>query len=193
MKISPIKLITRKFESFTSKFRIVSEIYNNEGSGNMDIVAWGLIIALFIIAFVGLVYPIIPSVLFLLGGFIVYGLFYGFGELPWWFWVIEILFVALLFVADTVANLVGVKKFGGSKAGMWGSTIGLLVGPFVIPFAGIIAGPFIGAIIGELIVDSTDFKKAVKVGVGSVVGFLTSVATKGVIQVIMITIFFFAI
>lgn len=192
MKISPIKLLKLKFESFTSQFRIVSETLD-KGSGKMDVVAWVLIIALFFIAFVGLVYPIIPSVLFLVGGFVVYGLFYGFGDLPWWFWLIEVLFVALLFAADTVANLVGVKKFGGSKAGMWGSTIGLLVGPFVIPFAGIIAGPFLGAIIGELIVDRSDFSKAVKVGVGSVIGFLTSVVTKGIIQAIMIAIFFFAI
>lgn len=159
----------------------------------LEIVAWLLIGALFIIAFVGLIYPIIPSVLFILGGFIVYGLFFSFSDLPWWFWLIELLFVALLFVADTVANLVGVKKFGGSKAGMWGSTIGLLVGPFVIPFAGIIVGPFLGAIIGELLVDRTDFKKAVKVGVGSVIGFLTSVVTKGALQTIMIIIFFIAI
>ena len=159
----------------------------------MDIIAWVLIIALFIIAFIGLVYPIIPSVIFLLGGFIVYGLFYDFGELPWWFWLIELLFVALLFVADTVSNLIGVKKFGGSKAGMWGSTIGLLIGPFVIPFAGIIAGPFIGAIIGELIVTRSNFQNAIKVGIGSVVGFLTSVVTKGIIQVVMIAIFFIAI
>ncbi|AMO86072.1 hypothetical protein B857_03630 [Solibacillus isronensis B3W22] len=159
----------------------------------MDIIAWTLIIALFIIAFIGLVYPIIPSVLFLLGGFIVYGLFYSFTELPWWFWLIELLFVALLFAADTVSNLIGVKKFGGSKAGMWGSTIGLLIGPFVIPFAGIIAGPFIGAIIGELIVTRSNLQQAIKVGVGSVVGFLTSVVTKGIIQVIMIVLFFIAI
>ena len=159
----------------------------------MDIIAWTLIIALFIIAFIGLVYPIIPSVLFLLGGFIVYGLFYSFTELPWWFWVIELLFVALLFAADTISNLIGVKKFGGSKAGMWGSTIGLLIGPFVIPFAGIIAGPFIGAIVGELIVTRSNIQQAIKVGVGSVVGFLTSVVTKGIIQVIMIVLFFIAI
>ncbi|MGA4517814.1 DUF456 domain-containing protein [Solibacillus silvestris] len=159
----------------------------------MDFIAWTLIIALFIIAFIGLVYPIIPSVLFLLGGFIVYGLFYSFTELPWWFWLIELLFVALLFAADTISNLIGVKKFGGSKAGMWGSTIGLLIGPFVIPFAGIIAGPFIGAIIGELIVTRSNLQQAIKVGVGSVVGFLTSVVTKGIIQVIMIVLFFIAI
>ncbi|MBD8037190.1 MULTISPECIES: DUF456 domain-containing protein [Solibacillus] len=159
----------------------------------MDIIAWVLIIALFVIAFIGLVYPIIPSVIFLLGGFIVYGLFYGFSELPWWFWLIELLFVALLFVADTISNLVGVKKFGGSKAGMWGSTIGLLIGPFVIPFAGIIAGPFIGAVIGELIVTRSNLQQAIQVGIGSVVGFLTSVVTKGIIQVVMIVLFIIAI
>lgn len=159
----------------------------------MDIVAWVIIIVLFVIAFIGLVYPIIPSVLFILGGFITYGLFYSFSNLPWWFWVIELLFVALLFAADTIANIVGVKKFGGSKAGMWGSTIGLLIGPFIIPFAGILVGPFIGAIIGELIVERTTIQQAFKVGVGSVIGFLTSVFTKGIIQTVMIIIFFIAI
>ena len=159
----------------------------------MDIIAWVIIIALFIVAFIGLIYPIIPSVLFLLGGFIAYGLFYSFGDLPWWFWIIEILFVALLFLADTISNLIGVKKFGGSQAGMWGSTIGLIVGPFVIPFAGIIIGPFIGAVLGELIVSRISIQQAMKVGVGSVIGFLTSVITKATIQIIMIIIFFIAI
>mgnify|MGYP003391590053 FL=1 len=77
----------------------------------MDLIAWVVIIALFIIAFIGLVYPIIPSVLFIFAGFIVYGLFFSFADLPWWFWVIEVLFTVLLFAADTVANIIGVKKF----------------------------------------------------------------------------------
>ena len=159
----------------------------------MEIFAWVCISLLFVIAFVGLVYPIIPSVLFIALGYVTYGLFFGFAQLPWWFWVIQGLFVVLLFAADTVANLVGVKKFGGSKAGMWGSTIGLIVGPFVIPFVGIIAGPFIGALIGELVVERKSMQAALKSGVGSVVGFLTSVATKGIIQAVMLIIFFIAI
>ena len=137
----------------------------------MDIIAWILIITCFAIAFIGLIYPIIPSVLFIIGGFIVYGLFYSFSDLPWWFWIIEILLVVLLFGADTVSNLVGVKKFGGSKAGMWGSTIGLLIGPFVIPFAGILIGPFLGAVLAELFVTKSSWEQSLKTGVGSLVGF----------------------
>ena len=164
-----------------------------KGENYMDIVAWILIIAFFAIAFIGLIYPIIPSVIFIIGGFIVYGLFYSFSDLPWWFWVIEILLVVLLFGADTVSNLVGVKKFGGSKAGMWGSTIGLLIGPFVIPFAGILIGPFLGAVLAELFVTKSSWEQSLKTGVGSLIGFLTSIVTKGIVQIGMILLFFIVI
>ncbi|WP_217581504.1 DUF456 domain-containing protein [Lysinibacillus sp. GbtcB16] len=159
----------------------------------MEVVGWILVIACFIISFVGLVYPIIPGVLFLVGGFLLYGLFFSFAELSWWFWVIELLFVVLLFGADTLANAFGIKKFGGSNAGMWGSTIGLLIGPFVIPVAGILLGPFLGAVIAELIVEKRTFSEAVKSGIGSLVGFLTSTIAKAVIQIVMIMVFFIAI
>ncbi|AJK87162.1 DUF456 domain-containing protein [Lysinibacillus fusiformis] len=159
----------------------------------MEVVGWILVIACFIISFVGLVYPIIPGVLFLVGGFLLYGLFFSFAELSWWFWVIELLFVVLLFGADTLANAFGIKKFGGSNAGMWGSTIGLLIGPFVIPVAGILLGPFLGAVIAELIVEKRTFSEAVKSGIGSLVGFLTSTIAKAVIQIVMIIVFFIAI
>lgn len=155
----------------------------------MDIVGWILIIACFIIGFVGLIYPIIPAAVFIIGGFLLYGVFFSFNELTWTFWVIESFFVVLLFGADMLANAFGVKKYGGSKAGIWGSTIGLLIGPFIIPFAGIILGPFLGAFIAELLFSKTTIKQALKTGFGSVIGFLTSVFTKGIIQIIMIIIF----
>lgn len=159
----------------------------------MSVIAWILIVASFIIAFIGLVYPIIPSVIFIFLGFTIYGLFYSFGELHWLFWVVQILLTVLLFSADTVSNLVGVKKFGGTKAGIWGSTIGLLVGPFIIPVAGILIGPFLGAVLGELFYSKMSLVNSMKAGIGSLVGFLTSVVTKGAIQIIMIVIFIFVV
>lgn len=155
----------------------------------IELLFWSLIILSFTIAFVGLIYPIIPSVLFILLGFILYGLFFTFGDFTWFFWTVQILFIVLLFGADYAANLFGVKRFGGSKAGIWGSTIGLLVGPFIIPVIGILIGPLAGAVIGELVVNRTPFKKALKIGFGSLIGFITSVITKGTIQAVMIIIF----
>lgn len=155
----------------------------------MEIVYWVIIAALFIISFIGLVYPIIPSVLFILAGYLLYGVFFSFEPFGWFFWLIQGFFIILLFIADYIANMIGVQKYGGSKAGVWGSTIGLLIGPFVIPFLGILIGPFIGAIAAELMVHKRNFKESVKIGFGSVIGFISSVITKAVIQILMVVYF----
>ncbi len=157
----------------------------------MAFIGWILALLFFLVAFLGLVYPIIPSALFIIGGYVAYGLTVSFDELTWLFWLIQLLFFVLLFGADTLSNLLGVKKFGGTNAGMWGSTIGLILGPFVIPVAGILLGPFLGAVIGELIVSRTTLKQAVKTGIGSLVGFLTSIITKGIVMIMMMSIFVF--
>jgi uncharacterized protein len=156
----------------------------------MDYLFWIIIGALFMGAFAGLIFPIIPGVLLLLGGFILYGVFFSFEPFNWVFWIVQGLFVLLLFGADYIANIIGVKKYGGSKAGIWGSTIGLLIGPFIIPFLGIIVGPFLGAALAELLVNKKNLNEAAKIGFGSVVGFVSSAATKGIIQTVMLVYFF---
>jgi uncharacterized protein len=160
---------------------------------NMEMLYWIIIGILFVVAFVGLIYPIIPSVLFLLAGYLVYGFFFSFEPFGWFFWVVQSFFIILLFVADYIANMIGIQKYGGSKAGIWGSTIGLLVGPFVIPFLGILIGPFIGAVIAELIVHKRNLNDSLKIGFGSVVGFISSVITKTIIQVLMLVYFFLVV
>ncbi|MCA1031755.1 DUF456 domain-containing protein [Bacillus timonensis] len=159
----------------------------------MDIIYWMIISALFLIAFVGLVYPIIPSVLFIIAGFIVYGFTFSFSEFSILFWVVQGLFVLLLLGADYATNLIGIKKFGGSKAAVWGSTIGLLIGPFVIPVIGILIGPFLGAVLAEMIVHKKDLKDSVKIGLGSLIGFLSGVVAKGIVQIIMIGYFLYIV
>ncbi|MBT2685708.1 DUF456 family protein [Bacillus sp. ISL-37] len=156
----------------------------------MEVVYWIIIGVLFVEAYASLVVPILPGVLLMLGGFILYGLFFSFEPFNWLFWSVQGLFVALLFGADYIANIIGVKKYGGSKAGMWGSTIGLLIGPFVIPIVGILIGPFLGAALAESLVNKKNLNDAIKVGFGSVVGFVSSVVTKGIIMSIMLVYFF---
>jgi len=79
-------------------------------------------------------------------------------------------------VLDYLIPVWGTKKFGGSKYGIRGAAIGLIVGFFFGP-AGIIAGPLLGAFVGEMIFRD-DFNYALKAGFGSLIGFLTGVGLK---------------
>lgn len=163
------------------------------GESGMDILYW-IIISIFIaLAFAGLVYPIIPSVVFMAGAFILYGLFFSFEPLSWIFWTVQSMFFILMLVADYAVNMLGVRRFGGSKAGVWGSTAGLIAGPFIIPFLGIIIGPFLGAVLGELAVNRTPLRKALLIGWGSVLGFIGSAAVKGAILAAMAIYFIFLV
>ncbi|MGM0881959.1 MAG: DUF456 domain-containing protein [Bacillota bacterium] len=154
----------------------------------MDILGWSLVILLFAVGMAGAIYPILPGALAIYGAFFVYGLFFSFSEFDIWFWLIQTLIVIVLFIADYAVSAWGVKRFGGSRASIIGSTIGLIIGPFVIPAFGLIIGPFAGAVIGEMIV-GTNLERSLKVGLGSVVGLFTSVVVKFILQAIMIVLF----
>ncbi|MGG1553311.1 DUF456 domain-containing protein [Paenibacillus ferrarius] len=155
----------------------------------MVTLAWVLVILLFVVGMAGAVYPVLPGVLAIYGAFFLYGWLISFEPFGWWFWTIQTLIVVIIIVADYAVSALGVKKFGGSRAAVIGSTIGLIIGPFVIPAFGLILGPFIGAVLGELII-GTNWKLAIKSGVGSVLGFFASSVVKIALQLVMIILFF---
>ena len=69
------------------------------------------------------------------------------------------------------------KKFGGTKAGVTGATIGTIAGIFFGPL-GIIFGPFVGAVLGELLAEKLTFNQALTVGFGSMLSFLVGTLFK---------------
>ena len=64
------------------------------------------------------------------------------------------------------------KQGGGSKLSIRYSMIGMLVGLFFFPPWGIVLGPFVGAFVGELIHNSRDKNKALKVAFQSFIAFI---------------------
>ena len=79
-------------------------------------------------------------------------------------------------VIDYIVPVWGTRRFGGSKYGTRGATVGLIIGFFLGPL-GIILGPLIGAFVGEMIFKD-DLDYAFKAGIGSLIGFLTGIGLK---------------
>jgi uncharacterized protein YqgC (DUF456 family) len=99
------------------------------------------------------------------------------------FIIVWALITVAVTILDYIVPLWGTKKLGGSKYGIWGAALGLLVGIFFPPI-GLIIGPFTGAFVGEMIAGK-DSNSAFKSGLGSFIGFLTGTLLKLVISFVM--------
>jgi len=155
----------------------------------LEAIIWIIIIALFILSFVGLIFPVIPSVVLIWIGFLLYEFVLGGTELNTIFYIAMVLFTLMLFVADIVANSYFVNRFGGSKWGDRGAAIGVIVGSFITPPFGIIYVPFIIVFVIEIL-QKRPPQEALKASVGSLVGFLSGSAATFLIQLIMVVWFF---
>ncbi|MEA5402083.1 DUF456 domain-containing protein [Arcicella sp. DC2W] len=88
-------------------------------------------------------------------------------------------------IFDYYAPIWGTKKFGGTKYGAWGSTIGLLVGLFIIPGFGMFLGAFLGAFLGEILGKAVP-KKALKAAIGSFLGLIAGIFGKVILCLAML-------
>lgn len=160
----------------------------------MDVVLIILAAIILLLGIIGCILPIIPGpplafLALIIANFTHYASFTA-NQL----WILGL--VALVVqILDYIVPVWGTKKFGGSKAGVWGSTIGLIIGVLILPFLGIVigpfgiigilAGPFFGALVGELYTGKNS-DIAFKAAIGSFIGFLTGTLMKLITSGIML-------
>ncbi len=111
------------------------------------------------------------------------------------FYFITALLALVIVLVDYFVPIYGTRLFGGTKAGMRGSTIGLVLAVIILPLLGItmgpfgltglLIGPFLGAYIGEKLA-GMDEKKAWRSAIGSFLGFVAGTVLKIVYSLIMI-------
>jgi uncharacterized protein len=114
------------------------------------------------------------------------------------FLIIWLVIAILVTVLDNLIPIIGTKKAGGSKWGVRGSAIGLIIGLFFGPI-GIFVGPFLGALVGEILYFETKtgreksigmseqekHKRAFLSALGSFVGLLFGIVFKLIVSGIM--------
>ncbi|PTG23628.1 DUF456 domain-containing protein [Staphylococcus chromogenes] len=150
---------------------------------------WLLVLISFVIAFIGLLKPVIPAVLFLWIGFIIYQWGIDDTSLSWIFWLGMLFLTLLIFISDLLMNRYFVNRFGGSKKGEWAALIGVILGSFILPPFGIVIFPFILVLIVEML-EQKRFDVALKASFGSIVAFFSSTFTQAFVMLIMVIWFF---
>jgi len=155
----------------------------------LEIILWTLVIILFITSFIALAFPVLPSVIAVWGGFLIYHFFINSSELTVFFWISMTALTAILLLADVFTGSLAVKRFGGSKLGERVAAVAVILGAFVYPPFGIIALPFIAVLIAEYW-KKKDLSSALQAAIGSLIGFLSGKVAEGIIQFIMIGWFF---
>ena len=104
---------------------------------------------------------------------------------------ILIVFGVLTFMVtllDYILPILGAKKYGASRQGIWGAVIGMLIGMLFFPPLGIVFGLLIGAFVGEIMAGK-EHSQALRAGLATFLGSLTSMVVKLVLAIVM-TIYF---
>lgn len=144
--------------------------------------------------------PVLPGgALLVIPGALIYGWIVDFSPFSVAFWIGQAVLIIVNMLSDNVAQVFGIKKMGGSKAGMIGGTIGMFVLPLVISPLGplaLIFGPLLGAVIGAMVGELYMRRKrdeVIKVGLGSALSFLAGTFFKVLLVGVQIVWFYIAI
>ena len=96
----------------------------------------------------------------------------------------------IFFILDYIIPSIGAKKFGGSKSGVIGSTLGTIIGIIFLGPIGIIIGAFLGAFVGELSKNRSNKLIAFKAAIGTLIGYLGGIILKLSIAIVFSIKFF---
>ena len=97
--------------------------------------------------------------------------------------------VAAVTILDYLIPALGAKKWGGSKYGIIGVLVGVVMGIFIFPPFGLLIFPLIGAFTGEVL-NGADSSQAFKAAFGTFVGLLFGTMLKFSATIIIAYYFF---
>lgn len=139
-----------------------------------------LIILIIVLSLVALIITIfnMPGVWLVYLGYIIWAFYTDFTDVS--VSMLFIMFAVSLFVSiiDNLTALLGVKKYGASKIAIFASVVGAFLGLIISGPVGMIFFSLIATVLAELIFSKKDINKALKSGLGVVVGLVAGIAIK---------------
>jgi len=136
--------------------------------------------------FIGCVVPVLPGPLLSFLSLILLSIPAGFGLYSPWILLILGTAAVLTQILDNFLPALSSKRAGASKAGVWGSVAGMLIGMIFFPPVGVFIGAFVGALAGEVILNPENkepLRAAMGVFTGTLLGIILKLAVAGTITV----------
>ena len=152
----------------------------------MDIFLLILSFAIMIVGIIGSVIPVLPGPLSSWIGLFLFSMISDV-QVNTTLLVTTFIIALIVFILDYILPIYTSKKFGASKYGIIGASIGTITGLFIPPF-GIIIGAIIGAVSGELLLNK-NFKKSFKAGIGVFLGLIVSGLSKALISSVYLVLY----
>jgi len=148
---------------------------------------WILIIIFFLLGIIGVFIPMIPDIIPIWVGVLIY----QFGpfniNLPDIFWVVLIIITLITVLSDFLANAIAVKRSGGSNLSVIAALIGLALGLIILGPLGIILGPFVAIFLAEYYKSQQkDYNEPLKIAFSTVLAFIGSGLVKLVLLLIVV-------
>lgn len=140
------------------------------------VVLWALGVALTLV-------PLVPATLVILLGAFLHELLLGFRELSLGSWLLLGGLALLALLLDNLAALVGARRYGASRAGLWGAFFGGILGLF-LGVVGVLLLPFLLAWLLEYL-SGRGPREALRAAWGTLVGFLGGMVAKVLVHLAM--------
>lgn len=152
----------------------------------MELFWWIVTLVIMAIGLIGTVLPILPGTTLILAAAFLHRLMLGPEKGASWLSLLALaLFVVASYVIDFLGGWLGARRFGATCWGVWGATVGAIVGIF-FGLPGLLVGPVIGALAGELIAGKR-LVEAGRAGWGALLGNLAAMIGKLLIGLVMVS------
>ncbi len=149
----------------------------------MEAFADWLFVVLWLLGVVLTFVPFVPATLVILLATFLHELLVGFRELSLGAWLLLGVLALLAMVLDNLAALLGARRYGAGRAGLWGAFLGGLLGLFLGVF-GVLFLPFLLAWLFEYL-SGRKPEEALRAAWGTLVGLMGGVVAKVLVHLAM--------
>lgn len=149
----------------------------------MDTFADWLFVALWGAGVLLTLVPFVPATLLILAAALLHEALVGFRELSLGLWLALGVLALLAMSLDNLATLLGARRYGAGRAGLWGAFLGGVLGLF-LGVVGVLVLPFVLAWLFEYL-SGRKPEEALRAAWGTLVGLMGGVVAKAIVHVAM--------